>query len=83
MALIMQGRPILESPHAVTGFTGLTLLAFQAMLPRERAGRGARRPGQLGGGLQLAAPSGAPRLTRGLPLPCACPLSPPQPSVLL
>lgn len=33
MSLIMQDRPIFESPHVWTGLAGLTLLSFQAMLP--------------------------------------------------
>jgi hypothetical protein len=33
MSLIMQNKPIFESPHVWTGLTGLTLLSFQAMLP--------------------------------------------------
>uniref|UniRef100_A0A383W485 Cytochrome b561 domain-containing protein n=1 Tax=Tetradesmus obliquus TaxID=3088 RepID=A0A383W485_TETOB len=33
MSLIMQGKPIFESSHVVTGLTGLALLSFQAMLP--------------------------------------------------
>jgi len=33
MSLIMQNKPIFESPHVWTGLTGLALLSFQAMLP--------------------------------------------------
>ncbi|GBF94792.1 translation initiation factor [Raphidocelis subcapitata] len=33
MSLIMQGKPIFESAHVTTALWGLTLLAFQAMLP--------------------------------------------------
>jgi hypothetical protein len=49
LALIMQGKPILESPHAVTGFTGLALLSFQAMLPRELRRLGPGAAGMSGG----------------------------------
>lgn len=33
MSLIMQDKPIFESPHVVTGLTGLALLSLQATLP--------------------------------------------------
>jgi len=33
ISLVMQGKPILESPHFVSGMTGLALLSVQAMLP--------------------------------------------------
>lgn len=33
MSLIMQDKPIFESPHVWTGLIGLSLLSFQAMLP--------------------------------------------------
>jgi hypothetical protein len=33
LSLLMQGKPILESPHFTTGMLGLGLLSVQAMLP--------------------------------------------------
>lgn len=33
MSLLMQGKSVFESSHAVTGFVGLGLLAIQATLP--------------------------------------------------
>lgn len=33
MSLIMQGKPIFESPHVITGMAGLALLSVQSLLP--------------------------------------------------
>lgn len=33
MSLIMQGKPIFESSHVLTGFAGLGLLGVQSVLP--------------------------------------------------
>ncbi|KAL3536232.1 hypothetical protein ACH5RR_004693 [Cinchona calisaya] len=33
VSLLTQDKPIFESPHAVTGFIGLTLLTLQSILP--------------------------------------------------
>jgi len=57
LSLIMQGKPILSSPHSTTAFIGLGLLAFQAMLPREwMGGDGWGYPvvGSRGGGVMRA-----------------------------
>jgi hypothetical protein len=33
LSLLMQGKPVLESPHFISGSIGLALLSVQAMLP--------------------------------------------------
>jgi hypothetical protein len=33
MSLLMQGKPIFESPHVISGLIGLSLLGVQATLP--------------------------------------------------
>jgi hypothetical protein len=40
MSLLMQDKPIFESPHVLTGLGGLTLLAVQATLPAFFASQG-------------------------------------------